>query len=302
MDLRQLRYFVAVAERGSISVAAQAVHIAQPALTRQIQALEEELGTALFERTTRGASLTDAGKQLLTDANRLLDDAAAAKERTQRAGRGEIGHLSIGLPAIQFASPMIAKVLRSYRQEVPGASVTLRHHVSDAQLSLLSSGQLDAGFLLFKPLDDPAFEGVSAYSEKILLAYPVGWQWQRGKPKVLRDLNNEEFIWLPRNAAPTFHDKLIHYFFNAGFIPKTSVHGVDAASMLTLVEAGMGCTVLPESARRHASETVAFMEISDLDIKLNWELVWRAANRSSVLRRFIDIVTSHMTAQDHCSV
>ena len=131
MDLRQLRYFVAVAEHGSISVAAQAVHIAQPALTRQMQALEDELGTALFERTTRGVKLTDAGKQLLTDASRLLDDTAAAKERAQRAGRGEIGHLSIALPVVQTLAPMTAEVLRNYRREVPGVSISLRHLLSE---------------------------------------------------------------------------------------------------------------------------------------------------------------------------
>lgn len=297
MDLRQLRYFVAVAQHGSISVAAQAVHIAQPALTRQMQALEEELETALFERTTRGVNLTDAGKQLLTDANRLLDDTAAAKERAKRAGRGEIGHLSIALPVVQTLAPMTAEVLRNYRCEVPGISLTLHHLLSDSQLNLLSSRQLDAGFLLFRPPDDPAFEGIPIFSEKMLLAYPVGWQWERGKPQFLRDLNDVEFVWLPRNAAPIWHDKLIHCFFNAGFIPKASVHGVDAGSMLTLVAAGMGCTVLPESVRKIAPETVAFMEIADLNITQHWELVWRKENRSSLLRRFIDVVSSYFAVQ-----
>ncbi|WP_206995767.1 LysR family transcriptional regulator [Trinickia mobilis] len=291
MDLRQLRYFVAVAERGSISVAAQAVHIAQPALTRQMQALEEELGTSLFERTTRGVSLTDAGKQLLADANRLLDDTAAAKERAQRAGRGEIGQLSIALPVMQSLAPMIADILRNYRREVPGVSLTLRHLLSETQLGWLSSGQLDAGFLLFRPADDPAFEGIPIYSEKLLLAYPADWSWEDGKPKSLRDLNAVEFIWLPRNAAPAWHDKLIHCFFNAGFVPRTSVLGVDAPSMLTLVAAGMGCTVLPESAKHIAPSSVAFMEIPDLNIIQHWELVWRADNRSTALRRFIEVVS-----------
>ncbi|MNJ46119.1 HTH-type transcriptional regulator TfdS [compost metagenome] len=294
MDLRQLRYFVSVAEHGSISLAAQTIHIAQPALSRQIQALEEELGTALFERTTRGVLVTDAGKQLLTDARRLLDDTSAAMERAQRAGRGEIGHLSIALPSIPIVAPIIAEVLRVYRREVPGVSVTLRHLVSNNQLSMLLNGQLDAGFSLFRPLDDPGFDGIPVYSEKMLLAFPAGWEWNTGKPKFLRDLNNEEFIWLPRNAAPSWHDEMIHCFFNAGFIPKASVNGVDVASMLTLVAAGMGCTVLPESTKPYAPESVLFMEISDLNIKQNWELVWRSDNRSSQLSRFIEMVRSYI--------
>ncbi|GAA4334458.1 LysR substrate-binding domain-containing protein [Variovorax defluvii] len=294
MDLRQLRYFVAVAERGSISVAAQTVHIAQPALTRQMQALEEELGTSLFERTSRGVSLTEAGKQLLIDANRLLDDTAAAKERAQRTGRGEIGHLSIALPVMQTLGPLIAEVLRSYRREVPGVSITLSHLLSATQLDWLSTGRLDAGFLLFRPSDDPVFEGLPVYSERMLLAYPAAWQWAGGRPKSLRDLNEVEFIWLPRNAAPLWHDKLIHCFFNAGFTPRASVLGVDSASMLTLVAAGMGCTVLPESAERIAPDVVKFMEVPDLNIVQHWELVWRADNRSSLLKRFVEEVSRYL--------
>ena len=302
MDLRQLRYFVAVAEHGSISVAAQAVHIAQPALTRQMQALEDELGTALFERTTRGVKLTDAGKQLLTDASRLLDDTAAAKERAQRAGRGEIGHLSIALPVVQTLAPMTAEVLRNYRREVPGVSISLRHLLSDDQLNLLASGRLDAGILLFRPSDDPAFDGIPIFSERMLLAYPAGWQWEKGKPQLLRDLNEVEFVWLPRNEAPAWHDRMIHSFFNAGFIPKASVLGVDAASMLTLVAAGMGCTVLPESVRRIAPDTVAFMEIPDLNIIQHWELVWRTDNPSSPLRRFIEVVYSYLAEPSNINI
>ncbi|WP_334109178.1 LysR family transcriptional regulator [Methylobacillus sp.] len=293
MDLRQLRYFSSVAKHGRISVAAQALHIAQPALTRQIQSLEDELGTRLFERTTRGVKLTDAGHQLLEDANKLLDDSAAAKERAQRAGRGESGHLSIALPVMQTLAPAIAAVLKRYRQEVPGVGITLHHLLSDVQIGQIAEGRLDAGFLLFRPLDDPSFEGIPVFSDRMLLAYPADWKWPRGKePKVLKDLQDLEFIWLPRTAAPAWHDKLIHCFFDAGFTPRTAVHGVDAASMLTLVAAGMGCTILPEGARRTAPDTVAFMPLSDLTIRQNWELVWRRDRCSSVLQRFISLVSS----------
>lgn len=293
MDLRQLRYFTAVARHGSISVAAQAVHIAQPALTRQMQALEDELGTLLFERTTRGVTLTDAGRQLLEDADKLLEDAAAAAQRAQRAGRGEIGHLSIALPVMQNLSPTIAQVLKRYRQEVPGVGITLHHLLSDIQLGQIADGRLDAGFMLFRPLDEPSFQGIPVFSERMLLAYPAEWKWPKGKqPKVLKDLQDLDFIWLPRTAAPAWHDRLIHCFFNAGFVPRTAVQGVDAASMLTLVAAGMGCTVLPEGARSRAPETVAFMALSDLTLRQDWELVWRGDRCSSVLRRFIDVVSA----------
>jgi DNA-binding transcriptional LysR family regulator len=293
MDLRQLRYFAAVAEHGSISVAAQAVHIAQPALTRQVQALEDDLGARLFERTTRGVKLTDAGNQLLVDAHKLLDDAAAAKLRAQRASRGEIGHLSLGLPVLQSLSPLISGVLKRYRKEVPSLTITLQHLLSDVQLRMITNGQLDAGFLLFRPAEDPSLDGIPIYSSRMLLAYPADWRWPKGKPKVLKDLQDLDFIWLPRHAAPTWHDKLIHCFFEAGFVPRATAHGVDAISMLTLVAAGMGCTVLPESARSQAPETVAFMPLSDLTLRQNCELVWRRDQCSTSLQRLIRVASDH---------
>lgn len=293
MDLRQLRYFAAVAKHGSISVAAQAIHIAQPALTRQIQALEDELETRVFERTTRGVKLTDAGRQLLVDANQLLDSASAIRERAQRAGRGESGHLSLALPVMQSLVPKIAEVLRRYRKEVPGVGITLHHLLSDVQLAQIADGRLDAGFMLFRPPEDNSLEGIPVFSERMLLAYPADWKWpKRKKPKVLKDLQDLEFVWLPRTAAPAWHDRLIHCFYDAGFIPRTAVHGVDAASMLTLVAAGMGCTVLPEGARSVAPKTVAFMPLSDLTVRQDWELVWRTDRCSSVLQRFISVASS----------
>lgn len=299
MDLRQLRYFVAVAERGNISAAAQAVYIAQPALTRQMQALEEELGTALFERTRRGVLLTDAGEQLLADARRLLDDATAAMERAQRAGRGEIGHLSIALPLVQTMAALTADVLRDYRREAPGVSITLNHMLSEHQLSGLSDGRLDAGFLVFRPADDPAFDGIPIYTDRMLLAYPADWTWPDGPPKALRDLDGLDFVWLPRNAAPVWHDQLINCFFSAGFVPKPVILGGDATAMLTLVAAGMGCTVLSESAKHIAPDTVAFMELSDLHVAQHWQLVWRTENRSAPLKRFIEVVAGYVASQDN---
>lgn len=294
MDLRQLRYFVAVAEHASISLAAQAVHIVQPALSRQMQALEDEIGTKLLERGARGVGLTDAGKQLLADAHKLLDDAAAAKERAQRAGRGAIGHLSLGLPVLQNVSPTIAGILKTYRKEVPEVAITFRHLLSEAQVNLILDGQLDAGFLVFRPLDNALLEGIPVFSERMLLAYPTGWKWPQGMPRSLKDLQEVDFIWLPRSVAPAWHDKLIHCFFEAGFVPRATVHGVDASSMMTLVAAGMGCTVLPESAKDHASRSITFAPLSDLDVRQDWELVWRTDRCSSTLQRFLSVVSAHL--------
>ncbi|MBP0625082.1 LysR family transcriptional regulator [Cupriavidus consociatus] len=291
MELRQLRYFIAVAEHASITLAAESIHIAQPALTRQMQTLEQDLGATLMERSARGIRLTEAGKQLLVDARKILEEEAAAKLRVQRASRGEVGHLSIGLPVMQSLPPRIAGILRAYHRAVPGVALTLHHLLSDAQLELLRSGRLDAGFLLFRPVDDPTLAGMPVFSDAMLLAYPSDWNWAAGRPKVLRDLQDVEFVWLPRSAAPTWHDQLIHCFFDAGFTPRAVVHGVDAGSMLSLVAAGMGCTILPESARDRAPSTVSFLSLDDLRIRQDWEFVWRTDRPSALIERFRETVT-----------
>ncbi|WP_312686509.1 LysR family transcriptional regulator [Kosakonia sp.] len=291
MELRQFRYFTAVAKLGSISHAAQELHIAQPALTRQIQRLEEELGVLLFERTPRGVKLTDAGNQFMMDAARLLDDAAMARECAIRASRGECGNISLALPVIQNAAPSITSLLKRYRQQAPNVGITLHHLISEIQLAKIAEGQLDAGFLLFRPQDDPLFEGIPIFKEKMLLAYPAEWSWPNNKkPRCLKDLQDLDFIWIPRTAAPAWHDRLIHCFFDAGFTPRSVMHGVDAVSMLTLVAAGMGCTVVAEGTRHFAPPSVAFTTLSDLTIEQEWELVWRKDRCSAVLKRLISMI------------
>ncbi|HDY8290916.1 TPA: LysR family transcriptional regulator [Klebsiella pneumoniae] len=262
MELRQCRYFISVAKLGSISQAALELHIAQPALTRQMQKLEEDLRVTLFNRTGRGVQLTDAGSQFLVDAEILINNVTVIKERAVRASRGECGNISLALPVIQNAAPPI-----------------------------IAEGELDAGFLLFRPLNDPLFAGIPVFKEKMLLAYPTEWKWPDNKePRYLRELQNLDFIWLPRTAAPAWHDRLIHCFYDAGFTPRSVMHGVDAVSMLTLVSAGMGCTIVAEGMRHLAPSNVSFVVLEDLNIVQEWELVWRKDRCSEVLKSLINLI------------
>ena len=291
MELRQFSYFTTVAKLGSISQAAKELHIAQPALTRQIQKLEDDLGVLLLERTGRGVTLTDAGTQFWLDAEKLLDAAGAARERASRASRGESGNISLALPVIQNAAPSITSLLRKFKNEVPHVGITLHHLVSEVQLKKIAEGQLDAGFLLFRPQNDPSFEGIPIFKERMLLAYPSEWRWpDNKKPQYLRELQDLDFIWIPRTAAPAWHDRLIHCFFKAGFTPRSVMHGVDAVSMLTLVSAGMGCTIVAEGTQHLAPPNVTFSTLVDLDLIQEWELVWQKNRCSEVLKKLINLI------------
>ncbi|WP_262383581.1 LysR family transcriptional regulator [Klebsiella pneumoniae] len=201
MELRQCRYFISVAKLGSISQAALELHIAQPALTRQMQKLEEDLRVTLFNRTGRGVQLTDAGSQFLVDAEILINNVTVIKERAVRASRGECGNISLALPVIQNAAPPITTLLKKFKKASPLVGITLHHLISEVQLSKIAEGELDAGFLLFRPLNDPLFAGIPVFKEKMLLAYPTEWKWPDNKePRYLRELQNLDFIWLPRTA------------------------------------------------------------------------------------------------------
>lgn len=266
MELRQCRYFISVAKLGSISQAALELHIAQPALTRQMQKLEEDLRVTLFNRTGRGVQLTDAGSQFLVDAEILINNVTVIKERAVRASRGECGNISLALPVIQNAAPPITTLLKKFKKASPLVGITLHHLISEVQLSKIAEGELDAGFLL-------------------------EWKWPDNKePRYLRELQNLDFIWLPRTAAPAWHDRLIHCFYDAGFTPRSVMHGVDAVSMLTLVSAGMGCTIVAEGMRHLAPSNVSFVVLEDLNIVQERELVWRKDRCSEVLKSLINLI------------
>jgi DNA-binding transcriptional LysR family regulator len=289
MELRHLKYFVAVTMHGSISQAARAVHIAQPALTRQIRDLEEELGLALFERRSHGIELTLAGRQFLVDATRILEEAAAAKERALRVNNGQIGTLSVAMTVQHGLLPIFSQTMLAFRTRMPGVSISLRQLLSGPQLEELRSGKLDAGFLLFRPRDDESLSGITLHREPLLLAVPCDSPLAKKPPRHLRELGGTEFIWFPRNASPGYHDQLIHCFRKGGFTPRVTQEGADNNALLCMVAAGLGCTILPAIASVNAPESVVFLELEDLDIQLPLELVWRSDNTSPALQRFVEV-------------
>jgi len=288
MKLRQLRYFLSVVECGSITAAAQSIRVAQPALTRQIQELETDLGTQLFTRTARGVTLTDAGLQLQRDAVRLLSDFEQARQNAIRAGRGELGTLSLALPVMQIIPAQISELLRSLRDALPDVSMTFSHLLSEAQLPLLRKGRLDAGLTLFRPPNDPELAGIPIYSAGLGIGYPSDWRWPEGQPKRLKDLIGRDFVWLPRHVAPLWHDWVIHAFHEAGFVPQPATLAANSSMMLSLVAAGMGCAIMPMDV--HVPPNVSLTRLEDLTLTQDWELVWRTDNPSSVLHHVITVV------------
>jgi DNA-binding transcriptional LysR family regulator len=209
MELRHLRYFAVVAEELNIGRAAERLHIVQPALSRQMQALEGELEVALFDRLPRGIRLTPAGEQLALDARRILREVADTVDRVIRTGRGELGALTIGFVDTTSWGGIVPATMRALQCDHPGIALRTATMSSVEQQAAIRDGRLDAGFCFYRDLEDAAITGMPVLRDDIVLAVPAGSALARRASVSLADLTDEPFVWFPRRSAPRFHEDLM---------------------------------------------------------------------------------------------
>ncbi|AMO98788.1 bacterial regulatory helix-turn-helix, lysR family protein [Collimonas arenae] len=221
IELRQLRYFVAVAEERHFGRAALRLHMTQPPLSQAIQALEANLGTPLFARTKRSVALTPAGLALLPEAQRLLQQAGALPDLVRRAASGESGLLTLSFVSTADYS-ILPPLLRAFRETYPSVQIDLQEATSDLQLAQLMAGRIDAG-LLIPPLPDKeklALDYLPVLSEPLVLAAPTGLKALRNKgPIALSSVADMPLIIFPRRISPGFHDTILGCFRAAGLTP-----------------------------------------------------------------------------------
>ncbi|WFF42081.1 LysR family transcriptional regulator [Salinicola endophyticus] len=292
MDFKQLRYFMAVVEEGTISAAAASLPLAQPALTRQLQLLEESVGAPLLRRSRRGVTLTAAGEAFHRDVGRLLSQFEQAKCNARRVSEGQMGQLRLGVTVMHLWVPRITQLLNDFRHQYPAVTLKVVSLLSGPQIEALRHDQLDAGILFFPPEDDPGLCYHPLYEDRLVLVARAGSRLAQHPPRRLAALNGEDFIWFDRSATPTYHDRLIHAFQRAGFTPHVVQEGTDNATMLCLVAAGMGCTILPEMTMAGAPAGVVSHPLEDLDMALPLTLVWRRDASLPAVHRLIDVAES----------
>lgn len=250
MELRQLRYFVAIAEEGNFSRAARRLYISQPPLSIQIKNLEEELGVQLLERSNRGVSLTPAGTVFFEETKAVLDRLDLAREKALMADRGEVGTLSVGFVSIADYG-ILPPALKQFRADFPNVQVQLHELTTDSQIVDLRAGRLDLGIGL-APVDEPDLEFEVMLREELVLAAPTG-DWHpalRGQGAVsLSALARENFIIPPRDIAPGLYDLTISLCRAAGYSPLITQHARQMQTVIGLVSCGMGCALVPSSVR-----------------------------------------------------
>lgn len=291
LDLRRLRYFVAVAESLHFGRAATRLHMSQPPLSRQIQQLEREIGVLLFRRSKRRVELTDAGAYLLDQARRMLAEAEALAVRTRRVESGETGRLTLGFVSTVDYS-ILPGLLSAYRAAHPAVTLELRELTTDVQLRELHEGRIDAGMLL-APVNDAALAMLPLLREPLVAALPADDALARSRAALsLASLARRPFVIFPRSAAAGLYDAIIEFCRQGGFTPRVAQEAIQMQTIVSLVSAGLGVALVPASLRDMRRRGVVYRRLREDSPLLTVLLAWRAANRNACLAQFVTTARS----------
>lgn len=287
IELRHLRYFIAVAEELHFGRAARRLGIAQPPLSLQIQRLEAELGTSLFDRTSRRVQLTPAGRTLLEEGRRALAGIRDAVDAAQRAARGETGSLTVAFAAsVMFLA--LPRVIRQFRESFPGVRLELRELGTGPQMIALRNGDLDLGFLREPPPDDE-LETETIMTERLLIAVSKRHPLATRRRVQLTDVADDDFVLFPRDLAPGLYGHVLRVCAEAGVHPRIVQTSREMYTTVSLVEAGMGVTIIPESVRQMGRRGVQYFPITSDAATTRIDAAWRTDNVNPIRESFLGI-------------
>jgi len=291
MELRHLRYFVGVAEEQHFGRAAARLHVAQPALSRQVQDLEGEMGFLLFDRLPRGVRLSAAGNVFVSDARRILQDVDDAKRRAERIALGNAGTLRIGIAMALSWHGVVVDAFREFRRRQPDVELVVHHLLSVHQLDAVLSDRLDVGFAAtITPWHKDVGHREFA-REGLLLAVPKGHPLTRLKRIRLRDLRNMPFVGFQRWANPAFYDELMQECARGGLsAPRIVQEATDRDTQLGLVQCRIGIAWQTESMRWQCPRGIALFPVVDMNIRIPYNIIWKKDNSSPLVHKFVDQV------------
>jgi DNA-binding transcriptional LysR family regulator len=291
MDLRQLRYFVAVAEELHFGRAAERLGMAQPPLTQQIQKLERELGYRVFVRQPRKTTLTDAGLVLLEEARRILAGMEQAIDHTRRAGRGETGQLTVGTPPSVMLT-RLPTIIRKYRERFPAVRFTLREMSTSAIAAGLLNGTLDIGFLR-EMSECGALPVETVLRESVFAVLPATHPLAAAPRLRLRQLAKEPFVLFPSHVGVAFYDKIISFCVDAGFTPRIVQEATQWQSVVTFVETGMGVSIAPAGVRKFRWKGVEYRPLAGLETTVS--ICWQNTRESGAIAAFCNLARAELS-------
>ncbi|KVZ10784.1 LysR substrate-binding domain-containing protein [Burkholderia ubonensis] len=293
-DLRQWRYFVTVAEERHFGRAAARLSMTQPPLSQAIRALEDLLGVALFVRTKRSVALTAVGAALLPDVRKLLEAADALPPRAQSLARGETGSLALAFVSTADYG-LLPSLLRAFGARYPQVRLQLAEATSDVQIEELAAGRIDAGLIIppVPPRHAAELSYLPVVREPLVLAMPAAAapaDAPEDAPVRLADVAALPLVIFPRRLAPGFYDIITGCYGAAGATPRIGQEAIQMQTIVSLVSAGMGVALVPQSLRNLRRTGVVYRPLAGGAPVVETGLVWRTGDVSPVLAGFIDIV------------
>jgi DNA-binding transcriptional LysR family regulator len=288
IELRHLFYFLAVAEELGFSRAAARIGIAQPPLSQQIHRLEELLGCRLFDRSARQVRLTGAGATLVPEARRILTDVSQLTALMRMAGRGEVGTLTIGFASSTLFSPLPAAV-RRFRERFPRVRVRLREIEPPRHAEALRAGTVDVA-LSREPLPASGVATLPVLVEPFLAALPGDHPLARRRRLAVAALRDEPFVLFPRAVAPGLYQQLARIFRQGGFDPRVVQEADEWQTILSLVEAGIGITLIPASLRGQRAGALAFPALAGVSIRTTTAACYREPESAHAVQAFLSVL------------
>jgi DNA-binding transcriptional LysR family regulator len=286
MNLRRLKYFVIVAEEENLHRASVRLHVAQPALTRQIRLLEEELGTVLFDRLPRGISLSIAGQSFLEDARQILRLTDQAQKRAQAVAGGQLGTLRVGFHDAAHFYSVLRNVFWNFRGEFENVHFRFLSTSSDYQIDSLVANDLDVGFIYKWDTVTDALTYLSLTKDHLVLALNVDHRLAQKDVVTADDLRHEKFVWGDSVAYRGHTDAILRACAKIGFIPDAWHQGLSGSTaMISMVASGMGVAIVPRQTVKH--ERVTIRPIENLNTTVELLLAWNPTNTSVALPNFI---------------
>ena len=260
MELRQIRSFLSIAETLHFGRTAELIHLSQPALSLQIRALEEEVGVRLFERNRRRTTLTAAGVAFRDDAIAAVSQLDQAIRRARLTANGKLGLLRVGFISTA-GNEIVPNIVRQFRDSNPEVEFSLRNILTTDQIQMLSDGSLDIGFLRLPIGEHPELDVVRVHREPFVVVTPLSHKLAKRKRVALHELSGQDFVMYERSYAPGFHDLIFGLLRDAGVIPNVCQTAGQMPTLISLVDSGMGISILPASAVKHSGASVVACEI-----------------------------------------
>ncbi|GAP97983.1 LysR family transcriptional regulator [Leptolyngbya sp. NIES-2104] len=288
MELRHLRYFIAVAEELHFGRAAKRLNITQQPLSQQIRQLELELDTSLFHRTKRTVRLTEAGHIFYEGATKILQQAEQTIQFTQQTGRGEIGHLEVGFTGPALSS-VLPQIVSRFRDSYPNVQLMLNELRTPEQITELIQGRLHVG-LLHPPLETDVLNTETIYQEDLVLVLPTNHPLANKAVISLQMLVDEPFILFPRRIGPVLYDRILAMFQKAGYSPKIVQEVIPQQTILSLVSVGIGLALMQRSLSNIGHSGVVFKPLHEPTPTLELVVAWHSGSTHPAVPNFLRVV------------